>query len=421
MQALLTTQPGLGHLHPLVPLAHALQRAGHQVTFACAGSFIPYVEGCGLRALPAGPDWLESEADKMFPDVRGMSPAEQEAFLGLAFVETIGNDMVHDVFKICQDWRPDLVVRDEFEYGGCVAAECLGLPHAAVGLELFISDQILKWSIESPLARLRHANGLPPQPAMEMLNRYLYLSHMPARYHFPGQPLPPTAHVLRYVPFMQSGDETLPVWVNRLANQPTVYVSLGTVFNRMPEIFKMILDGLAGEAINLILTVGRNQDPSQFGPVPENVHVERYIPQDALMPYCDVAITGGGVGATLTALSQGVPVVIIPTMSFGMLHALRCQALGVGNILLPPWWSEGDFGNLLATLIVGTSSLFPERPPLLSPETICAAVRMLLETEYRQAAQRLRMEIESLPAPEHAVELLERLAVEHTPLVARKN
>jgi UDP:flavonoid glycosyltransferase YjiC (YdhE family) len=75
-----------------------------------------------------------------------------------------------------------------------------------------------------------------------------------------------------------SGEE-LPAWVNHLPDRPTVCATLGSVFNRMPEIFRAIIEGLSEEPLNLILTVGHNQDPAEFGPQPANVHIERYIPQ----------------------------------------------------------------------------------------------------------------------------------------------
>ena len=41
---------------------------------------------------------------------------------------------------------------------------------------------------------------------------------------------------LRPVLFDRSGGEDLPPWLTELAPQPTVYASLGTVFNRVPGV-----------------------------------------------------------------------------------------------------------------------------------------------------------------------------------------
>jgi len=44
MRVLVTTQPGSGHLNPLVPLAWALRDAGHEVKVACSASFVRRVD-----------------------------------------------------------------------------------------------------------------------------------------------------------------------------------------------------------------------------------------------------------------------------------------------------------------------------------------------------------------------------------------
>ena len=53
-----------------------------------------------------------------------------------------------------------------------------------------------------------------------------------------------------------------------------------------------------------------------------------------------------------------------------------------------------------------------------SAEAIRAAVReVMVNPSYRQKAEQVRAEMAALPGPEHAVTLLERLAVEKRPLL----
>lgn len=80
----------------------------------------------------------------------------------------------------------------------------------------------------------------------------------------------------------------MPQWVTQLPKQPTVYVTLGTEVNHMPgfypRVIQTIIDGLRDEPINLIVTLGRDKDPADFGAQPANVHIERYIPHTLLLP-----------------------------------------------------------------------------------------------------------------------------------------
>jgi hypothetical protein len=41
--------------------------------------------------------------------------------------------MVSDPLALAEQWRPDLFVREELQFGACLAAELLGLPHTVAG------------------------------------------------------------------------------------------------------------------------------------------------------------------------------------------------------------------------------------------------------------------------------------------------
>jgi UDP:flavonoid glycosyltransferase YjiC (YdhE family) len=274
------------------------------------------------------------------------------------------------------------------EFTGCIAAERQGLPHAVV--------QVTAWRpwfhprLVAPLNRLRRSVGLPPDPDLSMLYRYLLLSPVPTSYQDPSAPLPPTAYAVRHVAFDRSGEESLPAWVGELADRPVVYATMGTAFNRVGSILETIVAGLRDEPITLIVTTGRDQDPAAFGPLPPHVHLERYVPQSLLFPRCDLVITHGGTGTVMTALNHGLPLVIVPVFSDQPDNARRCAQLGVAKVIAP-----GD----------------------RTPEAFRDAVRaMLQDPSYRRNAEGLREEMQALPGLKQVVALLERLATEKRPL-----
>jgi MGT family glycosyltransferase len=218
-----------------------------------------------------------------------------------------------------------------------------------------------------------------------MLSRYLTLHPFPPSFLDPGS-LPPTAttRFIHQLPFDRSGDEALPAWAESLPDRPLVYATLGTVFNSRIDIFQAILAGLRDEPVNLVLTVGRDQDPAQFGSQPPNVLIERYIPQSEIFLRCDLVLTHGGSGTIMAALNCGMPLVVVPVSADQPENAKRCVELGLGQMVEP--------GNL-------------------SPDTIRDAVRAVLaDPSYRANAERLRRELWSLPGLEQAVALLEELA-----------
>jgi len=155
------------------------------------------------------------------------------------------------------------------------------------------------------------------------------------------------------------------------------------VFNKASDVFRSVLEGLREEALNVIVTVGPSGDPSGLGPQPDNVHVERYIPQSQVLPLCDLFVSHGGSGATLGALSAGVPMLAIPQGADQFMNADRIVQAGFGLRLMP---SE------------------------VSPVAIRDSARRLLDDDrYRAVARVQQAAIAEMPAPAAVVRVLESL------------
>jgi len=396
MRILFTTVQRHGHFHPLVPIARAAVAAGHEVAVACAASFIPHVERAGFQAFPAGFDDRGRSTAELFPGFRTIPEHAIASWtIPNVFVAIHAAAMTPDLLTIARDWAPDLIVRDAMEYGGCLAAEVLGLPHAGVRTGSLTSRYEIRQLIAEPLARLREVNGLPPDPEVAMPFRYLHLVAEPPGFALPGEVVVPTIYRLRPEEAEQSSEATLPAWVAELPRRPTIYATLGTVFSTYQSglaIFAAIIAALRDESVNLIVTVGRANDPARFGPQPAHVHIERYIPQGLLLPRCDMVICHGGFNTITGALNAGLPMILVPISTDQPYNAECCAALGVGRVL---------------------------GPGQRTPEAIRAAVRAVLaEPAYRERAAQLREAIATLPGPAHAISLLERLAVERRPLLS---
>ena len=186
--------------------------------------------------------------------------------------------------------------------------------------------------VAEQMDRLRAEHGLSPDPDAAMLFRYLHLACEPAGFHDAALPVAPSAHLLRPAPSADSGAEALPAWLAETGDRPIVYATLGTVFNsRTPGLFDAIVDGLRDEPIDLVLTIGRDRDPAELGLQPANVHVERYIPIDALLPHCDLVVAHAGFGTVSAALAGGVPMVLIPIDADQPLNAERCRVARDGR------------------------------------------------------------------------------------------
>lgn len=404
MQILMTTQPGHGHLNPMLPIAAALQVAGHHVRFAVAASFIPTIQRHGFEAVAAGVDYLESQVEDTFPEVAAMSDAERsEWFIADLFGDMAATQMAADLTEICHVWRPDLIVRGAFEFGACVVAEKFNIPHVAINVGLFHSPQILAGAIAEQMAFLRMLHGLSAQPALEMLYRHLYLSNLPRRFEHPDVMLP-----VGYRPFQPQfkapAQATLPDYIHTLPDQPTVHVTLGTVFNNRPAVYQLIIEALREEPLNLIVAIGKGQDVTQFGPQPANVYIENFISHALLLPYCDLVIGHGGSGTTLHAMAEGLPQLVVPLSAEQPYVANRVTDLQVGKALYLP----GSFTPEQLTAVMA-------QWPLVTHESVRSSTLELLHNpQYRHNARQIQQELMNNATPRKIVSELEKL-VHHQP------
>ncbi len=61
----------------------------------------------------------------------------------------------------------------------------------------------------------------------------------------------------------------------------------------------------------MLVTIGGDADPAALGALPANAHVERWVPQSAVMPHAAAMVGHGGSGSTLAALAAGVPLALV--------------------------------------------------------------------------------------------------------------
>ncbi len=384
MRFLFTCVPGHGHLHPMVPLARALEAAGHDVAFATANRFCQRVARVGFTAFPAGLGRGEVMAAALrAPGAAPLEPDDGWRFGAHMFAAVAAPAKVPDLVALIRRWRPDLVVHDVTDFAGPVAAASTHTPWAAHSLGPIFPLELSRLAGRL-VAPLWAEWNVEPGPLGGMF-RHLYLDICPpSLQHADIDQIGEVARPLRPVPFDAGAGEALPAWVDGLPPRPTVYVTLGTVDNHAPGVIEAVVEGLRDDDLNLVVTVGPDRHPAELGCQPANVHVERYIPQSLLLPRCDAVVTHGGSGTVLAALAHGLPLLVLPQGANQYRNADRCVAVGAAIRLLP---AE------------------------VAPESVRREVAALLDgPAWRDAARRLAREIALMPGPEQGVVLVEDLA-----------
>jgi UDP:flavonoid glycosyltransferase YjiC (YdhE family) len=261
---------------------------------------------------------------------------------------------------------------------GGIAADRAGIAHAEHSIGLLRPREFRQLSTEA-LEPVCERLGVR-NPGVGGINGELYLDSCP-----PGLQRAEIADVesrqpIRPIGFDEAPDFVMPAWFDRLPERPTVYVTLGTVFNDVAGVFQTILDGIQDEDVNIVVTIGPRGDPAALGSRPDNVHIEPFIPQSRLLPSCSVFINHGGSGALIGAANAGVPVLAIPQGADQFFNAEVILERGVGLRLMPDEFS---------------------------PESVRDATRVLLDDPaYRQAMQALRPGIDGMPTPDEVVPVL---------------
>ncbi|HTW08496.1 MAG TPA: glycosyltransferase [Acidimicrobiales bacterium] len=379
---------GTGHFLPTLPFARALVERGHDVAYGCQEAMVATVQETGLAAFATGGRTLLAPGERR--PLVASDPATEERTLRNFFAGRAARERARGTHEAAWAWRPDVIVRDEVDFGAAVAAEALGLPHATI-VVIAAGGFVRPDVVAEPLDDLRRDYGLGPDPGLATPDRYLTLVPVPPSFRGPGYALPPTAHCVRPAVLGARSDGELP-FTTRL-DRPIVYFTLGTIFHQESgDLFSRVLGGVSALAVEVIVTTGREIDPAELGKQPSNVHIERFLPLERILPGCDLVASHGGSGTVIGALAFGLPGIILPMGADQYLNAARCSALGVARALDPLTASPEEVGQLVE--------------------------EVLREPAYRDAAANIRDEIGRLPSSEHGADLLERLAFERLPIVS---
>jgi UDP:flavonoid glycosyltransferase YjiC (YdhE family) len=164
-----------------------------------------------------------------------------------------------------------------------------------------------------------------------------------------------------------------------------------------PRFYAAVLETLADLSVRVLMTLGEDADPGALGPIPPNAHVERWWPQDDVMPHTELVISHGGFGTTLSALGAGVVQVVVPLFAFDQFeNSRRIAEVGIG-VAVP---ARSNLRDAAAAMTVATPGLLDE----LRRATAAA----LGEEEMRRRAREIALEIGRLPTCETCASTLER-------------
>ena len=350
MRVLFSSAATYGHFLPLVPLARAFADDGHEVAFTTSASFGERVEDAGFELLPAGADHRELHARfaPLHARLQTMPvPDRRPLSFTWRFATIEAPSRLVPLRDTARAYRPDLLVHGSADLAAPIVAASLGLPRANHSFGRVVPVEILERAAaeSEPLwAELGVAAGAT-----------LRCVHRHVRRHLPpslqSTSLPPGTRVEPVRPLSPvTADEPPPDWIEGLPDQPMVYVTLGTLHGDVST-YRGLLDALADLDVNVVMTVGRGNDPAALAPLPANAVVERFVPQSFILPRASVVVTHGGSGSILGALAEGLPMVLVPQGADQFENAARCAELGAGLVLMPGEVTSSSVREAVETLL----------------------------------------------------------------------
>ncbi|GGU72074.1 nucleotide disphospho-sugar-binding domain-containing protein [Lentzea flava] len=334
MRVMFAVWPAASHLYPAIPLAWALQGAGHEVCFASSHDLADTITAAGLNAVGLGdPDTMPSldyetvqrftlddeDRDRVI-DAFADDPAEREAATMFATFLMTSMRMFHhgpgrlpgvdDLVDFAVAWKPDLVLWDMLWPAAAIAARVSGAAHAR---QLWGPDYC-GWAVEN---LPRDAN-----PLVEMM-RPLAQRHgveldddlLLGQWTIDPTPeelrIPTATRVVpvRRIPY--TGVQTLPESLYGRPEKPRVALTLGMSHRNIggPEAaIATMLEMVGGLDIEVVATLNAEQLAGQT--VPPNVSTVDFVPLGQLLPTCSAIIHHGGGGTLTTAVAHKVPQLI---------------------------------------------------------------------------------------------------------------
>ncbi len=382
-RVLLAAHPTVGHTQALRALGVELRARGHVVAFALPQvpqlpRWLPAPEA--LRAAQhvvsgvahQGFDWIPTpftrRAALAAGRIEGKRGYDELAIAAELFTAGMV-DTAHQLGREITQRQVDVVVHDFAFLGAWLAAEARRRPSAAIfhsglpfpapnaapfgsGLELPAAPAALAHAEERladimaffdrRIAKARKTLALPPVPA-GMLTRP-YSRGVNVLTTHPAFELPrPNLEASAAGPLLWAGVcsadapaglQAFP-WERLTHTKPLVYISLGTVFNNQPRLFRALLRAVHDAGACAVVAAGASFKRVRGWAAADDV-VVRFAPQRALLDRAQLVIGHGGNNSTNETLQAGKPLLVLPFGAEQIANGQRVEGLGVGTLLREP-------------------------------------------------------------------------------------
>lgn len=338
MRLVIFTAPAPGVVNHCMALAGLLRGGGHATWVVTSPDMRAHVEALGA-GVPV------RYAASHHVDFNRVRPGRRPHLAQICDPPAL-EACLRDQLAIAGELAADALVTRHF-FSVQVAAALLGLPYVA-----YLTDGPLNLlpgrhpmagvataEMTGAVAALHERHGVePPRQAVPYCLESAHLNLVRGLPETSGLrsaelgSLPATAEFCGLLTF--DGDRTGPEDLPPAGGRPRVYVTYGTICYEV-ERYRATVQALAGLDVDAVLT-SMHVAADAIGPLPPNVSVRRYVPNDRALEWADAVVHHGGHGTFLGALAAGVPQVVAPDNVVTTNQAQHCamaRSMGVGECL----------------------------------------------------------------------------------------
>lgn len=187
----------------------------------------------------------------------------------------------------------------------------------------WIKDFIITFDTR-PFNKFRRKKGLSPRKNIWDIWRGDLNLIVDIPDYGPTENLPEDFHYIG--PIVWEPEMESPDWLETLdSRRPTLYFTMGST--GYTQFFEQAIEIFGNTNYQCIMTTAGMADIQH---IPDNFYVVDYAPGSKIMEKSDLVVCQGGNGTIYQAMSQGVPIIGIPTMHDQEFNLDRVESLGIG-------------------------------------------------------------------------------------------
>jgi UDP:flavonoid glycosyltransferase YjiC (YdhE family) len=376
---LLVVLPLTGHLNAALAVGRAIEAAGHELAWCGPEPDLAPLVGPDATIYPTGKRYYRRYQST------GLTAARA---LWDGFLMPFNRFILQPVRDALADYRPDVVLVDQYALAGAAAAEQAGLCWATLctgAMELTPPDWELPghraWVAER-LDRIAGWAGLIPDPALDLrFSPHLVLALTGAA--LVGDAPLPARCVLVGPALGERPDDPDFDWQGWDSGRRQLLVTVGTSSEHLAaDLYRRVLDGMRplADRVQPVLIGSSELVPE----LPDFALLAERLPMLAVLPRTAAVLCHAGMGTVTEALAFGVPLVLAPMRHDQPAVARQVVAAGAGRLV--------SFADA-------------------SPAQLADAVTAVLDQPgYRAAAERIAAEFAAAGGATRAAAELIRLA-----------